>query len=92
MSELKTVMFHKPGAKLKPSDLSKLRKAGFVCVEVEDFDAISFPAIAGGGITFCPPNDEMGLMILRAANKSMMFEDYLGREIFKAMKKKAGIV
>lgn len=85
------VMFHKESAKLKQSDISKLRKAGFLVVGCEDFDAVSFPAAATQAIGFITPTDDMGVLMLRAATKAIGFEGEIGKEVVRLMKQRAGI-
>lgn len=86
------IMFYKASAKLKPKDIKKLEAVGYTCVACEDFEAVSFPAAAtqiGGFIT---PEDEMGVVVLRAACKSLGFSDEIGRQVVHIMKKRAGII
>jgi hypothetical protein len=85
------LMFYKATAKLKPKDIKKLEAVGYTCIACEDFEAVSFPTAATQIAGFISPQDEMGVVVLRAACKSIGFSDEIGRRVVEIMKKRAGI-
>lgn len=89
MSETKRVMLYKSGCGLRKAELAKLEAAGFLCIHVNEFDAVSFPISTG--MPFIDAQDKIGVMILKAASDSISFEGRLGALIVAEMKRKAGI-
>jgi len=87
MSESKMVMFYAPG-NVKRRDIKKLEAIGIVCVEAADFSGVQLQNCSGFAY---PVNDDMTVAIIRAANGRFGFEEQLGKQIFAAIKAKAGV-